>query len=254
MSQQVPLEPVAGFDRTAQREWMRSLRSRTAHIELVFHDGDTDHPLSRTLAWLEPSRWVGVGVRPGYHRPQPTAVLHRYSYDRAILHALDDLGGIFEYVSTPTGDLARFTRLGNVDVTFLDRHGSVLGSTVTHEGLVWCSPSSGVVIGNGTVDGAGSERTRPYSSTSTRCPAITNFSLQCFLHESCGQRYRPGFRIVRPVAQLEAVETAVTQGTHQRADVRDDVPQDDPGPGQWLHHGLGVSSRNRLLACPGGAC
>ena len=136
MSQQVPLEPVAGFDRAAQREWMRSLRSTTAYIELVFHGGDNEHPLSRTLAWLDPVRQIGVGARPGYQRPQPSAVLHRYFYDRAILQALEDLGGIFEYVSTPTGDLVRFTRLGNVDVTFLDRHGSVLGSTVTHEGLI----------------------------------------------------------------------------------------------------------------------
>jgi hypothetical protein len=136
MSQQAPLEPVAGFDRAAQREWMHSLRSKTAHIELLFHDGDTDHPLARTLAWLDPSRRIGVGARPGYQRPQPSAILHRYSYDRAILQALEDLGGIFEYVSAPTGDLVRFTGLGNVDVTLLDRHGSVLGSTVTHEGLI----------------------------------------------------------------------------------------------------------------------
>ncbi|MBB5750333.1 hypothetical protein GGQ69_002672 [Micrococcus sp. TA1] len=136
MCQQVPLESVAGFDGAAQRKWMRSLRSATAYIELVFHDGDNEHPLSRTLAWLDPIRQIGVGARPGYQRPQPSAVLHRYSYDRAILHALEELGGIFEYVSTPTGDRVRFTRLGNVDVTFLDRHGSVLGSTVTHEGLI----------------------------------------------------------------------------------------------------------------------
>jgi hypothetical protein len=136
MSQHVAFEPIAGLDRAAQLQWMRSLRSRAAHIELLFHDGDTDHPLPSTLAWLNPSRRVGVGERPGYRRPQPSAVLNRYPYDRTILHALEDLGGLFEYASTPTGDLVRFTRLGNVDVTFLDRRGSVLGSTVTHEGLV----------------------------------------------------------------------------------------------------------------------
>ena len=130
------LEPIVGLDRAAQHQWMQSLRSQAAHIELLFHDGDADHPMIRTLAWLNPRRQVGVGVRPGYHRPQPSAVLHRYPYDRAILQALEELGGIFDYVSTPNGDVVQFTGLGNVDVTFLDRSGTVLGSTVTHEGLV----------------------------------------------------------------------------------------------------------------------
>jgi hypothetical protein len=136
MSQHVAFEPIAGLDRAAQRQWRQSLRSQAAHIELPFHDGDTGHPLSGPLAWLKPSRPVGVGARPGYSRAQPSAGLHRYPYDRAILQALEDLGGIFEYVSNPTGDLVRFTPLGNVDVTFLDRNGLVIGSTVTHEGFV----------------------------------------------------------------------------------------------------------------------
>jgi hypothetical protein len=122
---------------------MQSLRASTAHIELLFHDGDTDHPLSSTLAWLNPSRRVGVGIRPGYRRPQPSAVLHHYPYDRAIVRALDDLGGIFQYVRDPAGDVVRFTGLGNVDITFVDRSGSILGSTVTHEGLV-LMPSDGL--------------------------------------------------------------------------------------------------------------
>lgn len=42
----------------------------------------------------------------------------------------------FEYVAAPTGDVVKFTRLGNVDATFLDRYDTVIGSTVTHEGLV----------------------------------------------------------------------------------------------------------------------
>lgn len=86
------------------------------------------------MAGSRPPR--GVGARPGYPRPHPRAVLHRYRYDRAILRALIDLGGLFEYVSDPLGDTVRFTRLGNVDVTFLDQTDAVLGSTVTHEGLI----------------------------------------------------------------------------------------------------------------------
>ena len=136
MSQQVDFDVFADFDRDAQQQWIQSLRPLTASIELVFHDGDTDHPLTDALAWLAPLRQVGVGDRPGYPRPQPTAVLHRYPYDRTILQALDGLGGLFEYVPTPSGDRVQFTALGNVDVSFLDHNGTIIGSTVTHEGLI----------------------------------------------------------------------------------------------------------------------
>ena len=136
MSQHVDFDFFADFDRDAQRQWMQSLRPRTASIELVFHDSDTDHPLTEALAWLAPVRQVGVGERPGYSRPQPAAVLHRYPYDRTILQALDGLGGLFEHVPTPSGDRVQFTALGNVDVSFLDRSGAIIGSTVTHEGLI----------------------------------------------------------------------------------------------------------------------
>lgn len=115
---------------------MQSLRSKASTIELVFHDGDVDHPLTTQLAWLSPTRQEGVGARPGYPRPQPTAVLHRYPCDRDILRALNEVGGLFDYVSARTGDTVRFTQLGNVDVTFLDHRDTVLGSTVTHEGLI----------------------------------------------------------------------------------------------------------------------
>lgn len=94
MSQRVQFEAIPGLDRAGQVQWMRSLRPRTASIEFVFPDDDADHPLAQALAWLAPIRRVGVGARPGYQRPQPSAVLHRYRYDRAIL-AVDDLGGIF---------------------------------------------------------------------------------------------------------------------------------------------------------------
>jgi hypothetical protein len=50
MSQHVDFDFLADFDRDAQRQWMQSLRPRTAGIELVFHDGDTDHPLTDALA------------------------------------------------------------------------------------------------------------------------------------------------------------------------------------------------------------
>ncbi|MEV7649157.1 hypothetical protein [Arthrobacter sp. NPDC089319] len=136
MSQHEEFDVLAGFDRDAQRQWMQSLRPRTASIELVFLDGDTNHPLTGALAWLTPIRQVGVGERPGYQRPQSAAVLHRYPYDRTILQALDGLGGLFEHIPSPSGDRVQFTTLGNVDVSFLDRSGAIIGSTVTHEGLI----------------------------------------------------------------------------------------------------------------------
>lgn len=136
MNQRVPFDLIPGLDLAEQVQWKRSLRPRTASIELVFHDGDANHLLATALAWLAPLRHVGVGARPGYQRPQPSAVLHRYRYDRSILQAVADLGGLFEYVSAPTGDSVTFTRVGNVDVTFLDHSDTVIGSTVTHEGLI----------------------------------------------------------------------------------------------------------------------
>lgn len=129
-------EVVWGPDRASQLEWMRSLRSQTAQIEMVFHNGDDQHPFVEELAWLNPHRQVGVDVRPGYERPQPKAVLHRYPYDRAIIRALVDLGGFFVPISSPHGDRVEYTGLGNVDITFLDQRGVVLGATVTHEGLI----------------------------------------------------------------------------------------------------------------------
>lgn len=136
MSMNADFVAIPALDRQSQMAWMQSLRPRTATIELLFHDGDSDHPLTHELAWLSPRRQAGVGPRPGYQRPQPIAILHRYPYHREVLHALDELGGLFEFVTDPTGDTVNFTRLGNVDVTFPDCSGKVLGSTVTHEGLV----------------------------------------------------------------------------------------------------------------------
>lgn len=136
MNQRVSFDVTPGLDRAEQLEWLRSLRPLTRSIELVFRDGDAGHPLVRSLAWLAPIRRVGVGARPGYPRAQPSAVLHRYRYHRSIFQALADLGGFFHYVSAPTGDRVAFTRLGNVDVTFLNHSDRVLGSTVTHEGLI----------------------------------------------------------------------------------------------------------------------
>lgn len=136
MSTKAEFVVIPALDEAAQAKWMESLRPKTATIELLFHDGDTDHRLTHELEWLSPIRQEGVDARPGYLRPQPTAVLLRYPYDRAIFRALNELGGLFEYVSAATGDSVNFTRLGNVDVTFLDQSDTVLGSTVTHEGLI----------------------------------------------------------------------------------------------------------------------
>lgn len=136
MSTNADYEAIPGMDLAGQRAWMQSLRPRTAAVELVFHIDDATHPLTQELAWLAPVHQHGVGTRPGYPRPQPRAVLHRYPYDRAVVRALDGLGGLFEWVSAPRGDTVRLTRLGDVDVTFLDSSDTVLGSTVTHEGLI----------------------------------------------------------------------------------------------------------------------
>lgn len=130
------LEPIFGLNTAAQLEWMQSLRARTATIELVFHDGDADSKLAEKLKHLNPTREIGVGKLPGYEKPAPHAVLHRYAYDRGILEAIEELGGLFENTSTKQGDNTEFTQLGNVDVTFRDEHGNVLGATVTHEGLI----------------------------------------------------------------------------------------------------------------------
>lgn len=136
MSANAEFKALSGLDRASQMAWMNSLRPIVTTIELLFHDGDTDHPLVIALASLSPIRQKGVGPRPGYRRPQPNAILHRYPYDRAIVRTINELGGLFEYVAAATGDTVHFTRLGNVDVTFLDRYDEVLGSTVTHEGLI----------------------------------------------------------------------------------------------------------------------
>ena len=116
---------------------LQSLRPRMAVVEMVFHDGDDGHPLAGRLRHLMPERRSGVGVRPGYPRPEPGAVLHRYAYDRAIITALADLGGLFVLHQSPRGDRVRFTDLGNVDLAFLDAAGRLLCYTVTHEGLVF---------------------------------------------------------------------------------------------------------------------
>ena len=136
MRAQIEFESVWGLTRAAQTDWLRQLRSRTTHVELLFHDGDGGHPLTDALAWLNPSRSVDVGLRPGYSRRQDSAVLHRYPYDRAIFKALEDLGGLFLYSSAPAGDHVEFTGLGNIDVTLLDERDEVLVSTVTHEGVI----------------------------------------------------------------------------------------------------------------------
>ncbi|TFD66959.1 hypothetical protein [Cryobacterium sp. Hb1] len=120
------------ISRDAQREWMQSLRARIAHIELVFNNGDDGHPLVAQLAHLESTRTVGVKPGNGYARQRLTAVKRRFAYDREIIQALDGLGGFFPDVASTEP----WTELGDVDVVFLDKHGEVLGATVTHEGMV----------------------------------------------------------------------------------------------------------------------
>lgn len=120
------------ISRDAQLAWMQSLRPNTAHIELVFNDGDDAHPLIAQLAHLESTRTVGVGPGNGYSRPRLTAVKRRFAYSRDIIRALDDLGGFFP----DTASTELWTELGDVDVVFLDKQGKLLGATVTHEGMI----------------------------------------------------------------------------------------------------------------------
>lgn len=117
---------------------LHDLRSRMAVLEFVFHDGDAGHPLVDALSHLHPERSMDVGVRPGYRRsPAPGSVLHRYVYDRGIITALRDLGGLFTSVSHPRGDRVEWTRLGNVDLSAYDAIRRLFLYTVTHEGLVY---------------------------------------------------------------------------------------------------------------------
>ncbi|MBO1031251.1 hypothetical protein IPV09_07860 [Tessaracoccus sp. SD287] len=115
---------------------LHSLRLRMAVVEMVFHD-DAGHPLTERLQYLAPDRFEGVSARPGYDRAEPRAVLHRYGYDRAIISALADLGGLFVLHRDPRGDRVDFTDLGNVDLSFYDATGNLFCYTVTHEGLVF---------------------------------------------------------------------------------------------------------------------
>lgn len=116
---------------------LQTLRPRMSSLEFVFHDGDAGHPLAERLSHLHPERSEEVGVRPGYQRAAHGAVLHRYTYDRGIITALGDLGGLFTHVSHPRGDRVEWTRLGDVDLSAYDAAGRLFLYTVTHEGLVF---------------------------------------------------------------------------------------------------------------------
>ena len=59
----------------------------------------------------------------GYSRPRPNSSLHRYAYDREIIRAIDELGGLF--AADPA--LEPFSGLGDVDVVFVDSRGVALG-------------------------------------------------------------------------------------------------------------------------------
>lgn len=116
---------------------LQELRPRMSTVEFVFHDGDAGHPLVERLGGLAPERSVGVGARPGYQRSEPRAVLHRYAYDRSIIAALRDLGGLFIWVIHPRGDRVELTGLGTVDLSIYDTRGRLILYTVTHEGLIF---------------------------------------------------------------------------------------------------------------------
>lgn len=118
---------------------LQELRPRMSTLEFVFHDGDAGHALVERLRGLAPERIQGVGARPGYQRAEPRAVLHRYAYDRSIIAALRDLGGLFIWVLDPRGDRVDLTSLGTVDLAIYDARGRLFFYTVTHEGLIFVS-------------------------------------------------------------------------------------------------------------------
>lgn len=109
------------------------MRPKTARIEFVFSSGDKRHPLIEMLAHLESVRTIGVEPGNGYYgRARPSVVKRSYAYDRDIIRAIESLGCFFpEAVSKK-----QWTELGDVDVIFLDKHGKLLGATVTHEGMI----------------------------------------------------------------------------------------------------------------------
>lgn len=116
---------------------LHELRPRMSTLEFVFHNGDAGHPLVERLGGLAPERRLGVGARPGYQRAEPKAVIHRYAYDRSIIAALRDLGGLFSWVIHPRGDSVDWTALGDVDLAAYDSRGRLFLYTVTHEGLIF---------------------------------------------------------------------------------------------------------------------
>lgn len=120
------------YSREAQSAWMHSLRPKTAYIDFVFNQGDKKHPLFDLLAHLESTRTVGVKPGNGYDNTRHKAVKHRFAYDRDIIDALDDLGAFFPEKRSKNP----WTRLGDVDVVFLDSRGKTLGATVTHERML----------------------------------------------------------------------------------------------------------------------
>ena len=120
------------YSREAQTAWMHSLSPKTAYIEFVFNQGDKKHPLFALLTHLESVRTVGIEPGNGYGNMRHKAVKHRFAYDHDIIRAIDDLGAFFP--DTPTKD--QWTKLGDVDVVFLDIRGKTLGATVTHERML----------------------------------------------------------------------------------------------------------------------
>lgn len=116
---------------------LQELRPRMATLEFVFHYGAAGHPLVDALDELGPERIEGVGPRPGYQRADPKAVLHRYAYDRSIIIALRDLGGLFTWLTHPHGAHVEQTALGDVDLAIYDTRGRLFCYTVTHEGLIF---------------------------------------------------------------------------------------------------------------------
>lgn len=115
--------------RDSQRAWLAALRSRIAHIEFVVNDESSADPLLARLAHLPSTRTVGVGPGNGYSRARPASVVHRFAYDREILRALEELGGLF----AEEGSAAPWTQLGDVDVVLRDAANRAIGATVTHE-------------------------------------------------------------------------------------------------------------------------
>lgn len=114
-----------------QLEWIDSIRTATATIEFLTWQSPDE--LDDNCPWRGMPFEVthGTGPRPGYLNRQPNVWVYRVPYDRSLIFAMQDAGGLFG--TAQDGGLDQWN---DVDVYFLDARGLVIGAVVSHEGIV----------------------------------------------------------------------------------------------------------------------